>query len=47
MVQRIDVLERAYDQVVKGLNTVDGKVEIEAEKSLKIEDTLRDQIDLI
>ena len=47
VVQRIDVLERAYDQVVKGLNTVDGKIEIEAEKSLKIEDTLRDQIDLI
>jgi hypothetical protein len=32
---------------VKSINLVDGKVEIEAEKSLKIEDTLRDQIDLI
>ncbi len=44
---RVDVLEKAYDQVVKSLNLVDGKVEIESEKSLKIEDTLRDQIDLI
>ena len=32
---------------MKSINLVDGKVEIEAEKSLKIEDTLRDQIDLI
>ena len=47
LVTRVDVLERAYDQCVKSLNLVDGKVEIEAEKGLKIEDTLRDQIDLI
>ena len=45
--QRVDVLEKAYDQCVKSINMVDGKVEIEAEKSLKLEDTLRDQIDLI
>jgi hypothetical protein len=32
---------------VKSINQVDGKTEIEAEKGLKIEDTLRDQIDLI
>ncbi len=32
---------------MKSINLVDGKVEIEAEKGLKIEDTLRDQIDLI
>ena len=47
MVSRVEVLEKAYDQCVKSINLVDGKVEIEAEKSLKIEDTLRDQIDLI
>jgi hypothetical protein len=40
-------LEKAYDQCVKSINLVDGKTEIEAEKGLKIEDTLRDQIDLI
>lgn len=42
MVTRVEVLEKAYDQCVKSINMVDGKVEIEAEKSLKIEDTLRD-----
>jgi len=47
LVSRVEVLEKAYDQCVKSINLVDGKVEIEAEKSLKIEDTLRDQIDLI
>lgn len=47
MVSRVEVLEKAYDQCVKSINLVDGKVEIEAEKGLKIEDTLRDQIDLI
>ena len=47
LVQRVDVLEKAYDQCVKSINLVDGKAEIECEKSLKIEDTLRDQIDLI
>lgn len=47
LVTRVEVLERAYDQCVKSLNLVDGKVEVEAEKGLKIEDTLRDQIDLI
>ena len=47
LVSRVEVLEKAYDQCVKSINLVDGKVEIEGEKSLKIEDTLRDQIDLI
>lgn len=47
LVGRVEILEKAYDQCVKSINMVDGKVEIEAEKSLKIEDTLRDQIDLI
>ena len=42
LVQRVEVLERAYDQCVKSINIVDGKAEIEAEKGLKIEDTLRD-----
>jgi hypothetical protein len=47
LVARVEVLEKACDQCVKSINLVDGKVEIEAEKGLKIEDTLRDQIDLI
>ena len=47
LVSRVEVLEKAYDQCVKSINLVDGKAEIEAEKGMKIEDTLRDQIDLI
>lgn len=47
LVQRVEILEKAYDSCVKSINLVDGKIEIESEKGLRIEDTLRDQIDLI
>ena len=42
MTQRIEVLEKAYDQCVKSITLLDGKIDVEADKTFKIEDTLRD-----
>lgn len=47
IVTRMDLLDKAYDQCLKNLSVFESKMDIENQKSLKIEDTLRDQIDLI
>eukprot|EP00347_Sterkiella_histriomuscorum_P015644 403356242 len=47
ILSRLDLLEKAYDQQIKNYSIFENKLDIENQKSLKIEDTLRDQIDLI
>lgn len=42
VVSRIELLEKAYDQAMKSINIIEGKFDIENQKSMKIEDTLRD-----
>ena len=44
---RLELLEKAYDSNIKNYQMFDNKLDIEEQKALKIEDTLRDQIDLI
>ena len=42
ILSRLELLEKAYESNIKNYQIFDNKLEIEATKSLKIEDTLRD-----
>ena len=42
VISRLELLEKAYDSSLKNYQILDNKLDIESQKSLKIEDTLRD-----
>ena len=42
IMSRLELLEKAYDSNIKNYQIFENKLDIESQKSLKIEDTLRD-----
>lgn len=47
VVTRLEMLERSQEAQVRAANVLENKIELENEKTLKIEETLKDHIDII